>query len=974
MIRLYLATALVLAAFAPAAATEYRFPDDAGIIDVKRDFGAKGDGKTDDTAALKKAIQTALQGNYRNPRMVFLPAGTYLVSEPLKARVHDGPEDGSTWCNGWRCGLFLAGESRERTVIRLRDQCPGFGDPAKPQYMLATGSTGHGQGHDRRVGGWGNEAFQNTLMNFTIDSGKGNPGAMGVDFLASNRGTMEEISVRSGEAGGAGVCGIDLRRGWPGPALVKNCSVEGFDYGLRQNHMDCSMTYEHLTFTGQRVAAVAANNAVMSLRGIVSRNATPAFVIEEGSAMVSILDSTFTFTGKAAAPPAIVADCCLVLKNVAVDGYPAVVTKPGKDGKPASGVPALPMAESKGTVPLYSMRGISRVQPGDEKVPGLPVKETPVFHHNDFTKWANPHKYAAGSRTSGLQEAIDSGAEIVYLPNGTYNISETVVLRGKVRKVMGMEARFSVAKGVDPVIRFDGVDSGCAVLEHLAVDGDVEHNCDQTLSIRKCDTGYRNSIRGTGDVFLEDGMFDHPRILFPQKLWARQLNSEFGERPNFTNRGGTAWILGMKVEGWVGAILNVGGVTECYALYAMTGGGENGKKAPFLENREGWLAVSFRDGGQGNHFTKLKDTWDGATKQIDNWQREYCLAIGGQTFDPAALKPGVPGAAQAKALSHDRVELNWGSAESKPVALSGYRIVRNSEPVAMVLAGQTAFTDQGLKEKTAYAYEVSAVNLRGGVSAPVKVSVTTPADATAPTARIDPLVPYASGVLCLAFDEPMDTASVSTPTHYKLEPAVAIQKARSSFDGRRAILELAAPLVDGQTYTLTCPSLKDRSVAGNALAQPAIAFTHWVQGDGLKVEFWNDKESFEGKPVASRIDRRIDYWWGDGSPAPGVSPGAFCARWSGVLRPKVTGEYAFNTGVVSGARIGLDGSTIHDVWNGKHEWTWSGPVQLEAGKRYALVFETHAIAGQAGARLKWKGPGFKDSQFIDDEYLFSAAK
>ena len=41
-----------------------------------RDFGAKGDGVTDDTAAIHKAIQTALAGEIR---WVFLPRGSYLV-------------------------------------------------------------------------------------------------------------------------------------------------------------------------------------------------------------------------------------------------------------------------------------------------------------------------------------------------------------------------------------------------------------------------------------------------------------------------------------------------------------------------------------------------------------------------------------------------------------------------------------------------------------------------------------------------------------------------------------------------------------------------------------------------------------------------------------------------------------------------------------------------------------------------------
>ena len=47
--------------------------------DVKAAFGAKGDGTTDDTAALQAAVAAA----NAKPGVVLLPAGTYLLSAPL---------------------------------------------------------------------------------------------------------------------------------------------------------------------------------------------------------------------------------------------------------------------------------------------------------------------------------------------------------------------------------------------------------------------------------------------------------------------------------------------------------------------------------------------------------------------------------------------------------------------------------------------------------------------------------------------------------------------------------------------------------------------------------------------------------------------------------------------------------------------------------------------------------------------------
>jgi hypothetical protein len=64
--------------------------------------------------------------------------------------------------------------------------------------MLALGSTGHGKGHDRRIGGWGNGASRDHPANLTVDPGRGDPGAVGVDFLASSRGgTLECYALYS---------------------------------------------------------------------------------------------------------------------------------------------------------------------------------------------------------------------------------------------------------------------------------------------------------------------------------------------------------------------------------------------------------------------------------------------------------------------------------------------------------------------------------------------------------------------------------------------------------------------------------------------------------------------------------------------------------------------------------------------------------------------------------------------------------
>ena len=65
------------------ASNDENIPDTKNIINVKdSEYGAKGDGNTDDTSAIQKAINSC-NGTEEEPITVFLPSGTYCISEPL---------------------------------------------------------------------------------------------------------------------------------------------------------------------------------------------------------------------------------------------------------------------------------------------------------------------------------------------------------------------------------------------------------------------------------------------------------------------------------------------------------------------------------------------------------------------------------------------------------------------------------------------------------------------------------------------------------------------------------------------------------------------------------------------------------------------------------------------------------------------------------------------------------------------------
>lgn len=123
----------------PSLVAQYRIPDDANVVNV-RDYGARGNGKNDDTRAIQEAIKYALDRQMRfiAPKFVYFPTGTYLVSNTLEGRAaHD------SWNRGWRTGLIMVGEDRQRTVIKLKDNANGFTNASQPRPLIKTGSENH---------------------------------------------------------------------------------------------------------------------------------------------------------------------------------------------------------------------------------------------------------------------------------------------------------------------------------------------------------------------------------------------------------------------------------------------------------------------------------------------------------------------------------------------------------------------------------------------------------------------------------------------------------------------------------------------------------------------------------------------------------------------------------------------------------------------------------------------------------------
>jgi len=128
-------------------------------------------------------------------------------------------------------------------------------------------------------------------------------------------------------------------------------------------------------------------------------------------------------------------------------------------------------------------------------------------------------------------------------------------------------------------------------------------------------------------------------------------------------------------------------------------------------------------------------------------------------------------------------------------------------------------------------------------------------------------------------------------------------------------------------------------------------------GSGLKGEYWtNQDKTLTGAPTVTRTDPVIDFAWGTGAPATGVTADKFTVRWSGKVQPAVSETYTFFTTTDDGVRLWVNNQLLIDKWVDQGPTEWSGTIALTAGQQYDVKLEYFENGGGAQAQVRWSSP------------------
>jgi hypothetical protein len=405
---------------APQSRSAYEImPDDPRAVRVE----AKGDGVTDDTAAIQAAIDKAKSGT---GGIVFLPSGRYRLTASLKV---------------WSA-VRIYGVGPTRPVFVLADNTPGF-QTGIGTMLVFTGDDQYTVGkvpvpvasfvpYSDTVRDANSATFYSGLSNVDFEIGDGNPAAAGVRFRLAQHAFLSHVDFHTG----SGFAGVYMAGN-----VAEDLHFYGGRYGIvtEKTSPAWQFTLIDSTFEGQRDAAIREHEVDLTLINVTIRD-TPVGIDIDRDYSDSLWGKNVRFER--------VSKAAVVISNEA-----SAFTQIGFDNAIAKDTPVFARfrdsgktVSGKGTTyrvkafnfglkidGLGQMGAFATIFDA-EALKHLPAPSKRVLPNMPpVRQWANVRTLGVtgdgvADDTLALQKAIDTH-RVVYLPMGHYLVTDTLRLK-----------------------------------------------------------------------------------------------------------------------------------------------------------------------------------------------------------------------------------------------------------------------------------------------------------------------------------------------------------------------------------------------------------------------------------------------------------------------------------------------------------------------------------------------------------------
>ena len=376
--------------------------DDRAIVLGSADFPVAGDGLTDDTDAIQKGLNAA------KGRVIFLPAGRYVISAPLVIAK----------------GTRLIGFGAERPELFVAEKTPAFMGTRR-EHVVA---------FNYQKGRKGNDTFYSSFDNINIRISAGNPSAAAFYYSVAQGCIVQNADIYLT----AGNIGFEHSG-----SEITNVRVFGGDYAVQGFTVAWQFLVMECVFVGQTKAAFNTERSAPTLIRSIIKDTPVAFTVPSyNKDRIYAEDSMFVN----------IAEAVLVRDN-----FPSNSMQLNLDGAVFQQVPTLVKLRGDRTVAIsdahtyavdlfsyglnanvetsgdYSQAYGARIQ-GLRELSALPDhSQSDLMPIPQVENWKNIRDFGAlgdgkTDDTAAIRAAIDS-AEILYFPSGKYVITDTIQMK-----------------------------------------------------------------------------------------------------------------------------------------------------------------------------------------------------------------------------------------------------------------------------------------------------------------------------------------------------------------------------------------------------------------------------------------------------------------------------------------------------------------------------------------------------------------
>jgi glucose/arabinose dehydrogenase len=490
----------------------------------------------------------------------------------------------------------------------------------------------------------------------------------------------------------------------------------------------------------------------------------------------------------------------------------------------------------------------------------------------------------------------------------------------------------------------------------------------------------------TGCAITGGAFYNPPTVQFPPEYVGTYFFADFcsGWIRRFNVQTGSATAFASGINSPVDLHVSTDG-----ALYYLARGTGSVFRVEFTANQAPSITSHPQDvtvpvGGTATFTVGAS----GAPPLRFQWQRDGVDIAGAtaQTFTLSGVTANDNGATFRAVVAND-----FGSATSNAATLT---VTANNPPVAAIttpahntlysagdtinFAGTASDPEDGALPPSAFTWQVDFhhdththpfMQPTSGITSGSFVIPTTGETAPNVWYRIHLTVRDSGGLTTSVFVDVVPRKSTitlaSNPPGLQLtldgQPVTAPFSVLGVVGIQRTLGVITPQTLNGTTYAFV--SWSDGGAATHVIGTPAADTTYTATfqvsttppGLGLLGTYW-DNINFTGASL-TRIDPTVNFTWGSGSPAPGIGPDTFSVRWTGQVRPKVSGTHTFYTMSDDGVRLFVNGTQVINNFTDHAATENSGSIALTAGQLYDIRMEFYENGGQAVAQLRWSAPG-----------------